>query len=179
MTEMYGDIFEFLDDGVYETSESTYNGEDVLVIEVEPERTVVEADAPEYVDLTEVGPTSEFGLSSENATFTHVGLLSVGVGTIKWPVRGGSFTILSVAATLVSPPTGSSAIVDVNKNGSSIYGNQAFRPTFSPGAYDATVGTHSVAQLDDGDNITVDIDQIGSTSPGTTLVVVIRMQRIA
>jgi hypothetical protein len=75
-------------------------------------------------------------------------------------------------------PTGAAAIVDVNKNGTTIFTTQANRPTFAIGSTSATVGQFLRTTVTDGDYLSVDIDQIGSTAAGTDLTVVVRMQRI-
>ena len=133
----------------------------------------------EYLEIYDGSFGTPTAVAGENLPFTHAGPLQVGIGTTAYPIKGGTFTILTVAAMLASAPTGSSVIIDVNKNGTTIYGNQSFRPTIAAAATQAVAGTHSVSQVTDGDYITVDIDQVGSVSPGAHLVVVIRLQRIA
>lgn len=140
---------------------------------------LVEVSDTEYLEIYDGSFGTPTAVAGENLPFTHAGPLTVGIGTIGYPIKGGTFTILTVAARLSSPPTGSSAIVDVNKNGTTIFGNQSYRPTFAAGDRDAVVGTHTVSQVTDGDVITIDIDQIGSGSPGSYLTIVIRLQRIA
>lgn len=117
--------------------------------------------------------------SWENCPFAQTGTLTVKTGTSRYPVKGGVFQIQTVAVMVNTAPTGASVIVDVNKNGTTIYGTQANRPTIAASATNATVGAHTATTVTDGDYLTVDIDQIGSTVAGADLVVVIRMQRIA
>jgi hypothetical protein len=117
--------------------------------------------------------------SWENCPFSSPGVLAVKVGTGRYPVKGGTFQIQTVAAMVNTAPTGASLIVDVNKNGSTIYGTQGNRPTIAASGTSATVGAHTATTVTDGDYISVDIDQVGSTVPGSDLVIVVRMQRIA
>lgn len=117
-------------------------------------------------------------MSWENCPFSSVGALTVKVGANRYPVKGGTFQIQTVAVMVGTAPTGASVIVDVNKNLTSIYTTQANRPTIAAGATAATVGAHAATTVTDGDHITVDIDQIGSTVAGSDLTAVIRMQRI-
>jgi hypothetical protein len=117
--------------------------------------------------------------SWECAPFSLAGAVTTGAGVLRFPVKGGTFQIQTVAAMVGTAPTGASLIVDVNKNGTSIYGTQANRPTIAASANAATVGAHTATTVTDGDYITVDVDQVGSTVAGSNLVVVIRMQRIA
>jgi hypothetical protein len=140
---------------------------------------LVEVSDTEYLEIYDGSFGTPTAVAGENLPFTHSGPLEVGVGTVGYPIKGGTFTILTIAARLSSAPTGSSAIVDVNKNGTTIFGNQAFRPTFAAASRDAIVGTHTVSSLTDGDILTIDVDQVGSTLPGSYLTLVIRLQRIA
>lgn len=118
-------------------------------------------------------------MSWENCPFASAGALTTKSGSSRYPVKGGTFQIQTVAAMVNTAPTGASVILDVNKNGTSIYTTQGNRPTIAASATSATVGAHAATTVTDGDYLTVDIDQIGSTVAGSDLVVVVRMQRIA
>lgn len=113
----------------------------------------------------------------EAPTFGMSGTLVVKVGDGKYPVGDGTWEIVSVKATLATAPSGGTVAVDVNKNGTTIYGTQANRPIFAADAVVATVGAHSVTTVTSGDVITVDVDSV--TAPAATLVVTIRLRRIA
>jgi len=76
-------------------------------------------------------------------------------------------TITSITAASLTTPVGSSIILDVNKNGTTIFTTQANRPTIVVTATVATVGTPNVVNFAAGDIITVDCDQIGSGTAGT------------
>lgn len=127
--------------------------------------------------LRKVGLTVD--ASWETCPFSQTGTLTVRTGTSRFPIKGGTFTIQTVAAMVDTAPTGASVIIDVNKNGSTIYGTQSNRPTIAASGTSATVGAHTATTVTDGDYITIDIDQIGSTIAGSNLTVVIRMQRTA
>jgi hypothetical protein len=105
-------------------------------------------------------------------TLSSEAVLSAGAGKarVRMPVAG---RIVGVTASVLSAPAGSSAIFDVNKNGTSIYGTQANRPTIAAGAVSATAGAASVLSFAAGDVITVDVDQIGSGTAGTGFTVAI------
>lgn len=118
--------------------------------------------------------------SIENAIFSKGGTLTVATGTFRFPIKGGDFEIISIAAMVGTAPTGGTQLaVDVNKNGTTIYGTQANRPIWTASANAATVGAHSVTTVTTGDYLTVDIDAVGSTVAGADLVVSIRLQRTA
>ena len=108
--------------------------------------------------------------------FTRPGNLAVVVGTTRLPIPYAC-VIESVAARLGTAPSGASAIIDVNRNGTTIYGTQSARPTFAPSVSTATVGAHTVTTLAAGDNLSVDVDAIGTTVPGADLVVVVVLRR--
>jgi hypothetical protein len=120
-----------------------------------------------------VGPA---GLSAPAiATFTVPGQLVTGLGEGRfyfWQNR----TVTRVLASVGIAPTGSSVIADVNKNGTTIFTAQAGRPTIPASQYSDTNSTPDVAAFAPGDYITVDVDQIGSTNPGSDLVVQVEYQ---
>lgn len=117
-----------------------------------------------------------------NDTETFVWALS-GVMTTRTGLQGlplgTSYRLVEVRARINTAPTGLALVVDVNKNGTTIYGTQANRPTIAIGGNAATGGTASVTTFAAGDVLTVDVDQVGSTVAGSDLVVAIRLQRTA
>lgn len=130
-----------------------------------------------------IGPYRRSGIpidaSWENCIFSQSGILAVRTGTSRYPIKGGTFQIETIAVMVNTAPTGATLIVDVNKNGSTIYGTQGNRPTVAISGTSATVGAHDSTTVTTGDYISVDIDQVGSTVPGSDLVLVLRMQRIS
>ncbi len=85
---------------------------------------------------------------------------------------GRTLTIGAVRASVGTAPTGSSVIVDVNKNGTTIFTTQGNRPTIAASAVTSgKVTTMNVTSLADGDYLTVDVDQVGSTVAGANLTV--------
>lgn len=115
----------------------------------------------------------------EVLTTTTTGDLTVASGVFRLPVGSGTWSITGVRATLGTAPDGADVIVDVNKNGTTIYGTPANRPTIADGTHAAAGGAASVTTVTDGDYFTVDVDQVGSTTPGADLVVAIRLTRTA
>lgn len=132
-------------------------------------------------DVRAVTPLKFQTLNSiEPMVFSKGGVLAVGAGTFRLPIKGGTFEIDSVAAMVGTAPTGGTQLaVDVNKNGTTIYGTQGNRPIWTASANAATVSTHSVTSVTTGDYLTIDIDAVGSTIAGSDLVVVIRLRRTA
>ena len=114
--------------------------------------------------MSAVIPVSVFTLSHDEVLAT---------GTKARFVAPMDGTIVGVTAAVISAPAGSSAILDVNKNGTTIFGTQANRPTVAAAATTATVGAFSVNNFVAGDVITVDVDQVGSGTAGTGFTVAI------
>lgn len=100
--------------------------------------------------------------------------VSAGTGTYELPIHGGSFQIISISARLGTAGS-TSTIVDINKNGTTIFGTQANRPTFSASGKLATVGAFSVSTLTTGDYLTCDVDTAGTGA--LKLVVDVRYRR--
>lgn len=130
-----------------------------------------------------IGPYRKVGIpidaSWENCIFSQAGILAVRTGTSRYPIKGGTFQIETIAVMVNTAPTGAAILVDVNKNGTTIYSTQGNRPSVAISGTSATVGAHTATTVTDGDYITIDIDQVGSTVPGSDLVLVLRMQRIS
>jgi hypothetical protein len=110
---------------------------------------------------------------------TLPGTAVVAAGTLRHPVGAGTWAITGVRVTAGTAPVGATLIVDVHKNGTTIYGTQANRPTVPDGGNAATGGTASTSSVTAGDYLTVDVDQVGSGTPGADLVVAIRLTRTA
>jgi hypothetical protein len=85
---------------------------------------------------------------------------------------GKTWTIQYVRATVGIAPTGASLIVDVNRDGTTIFTNQANRPTIAASSNSSGKNTDmDITTVADGSYLTVDIDQIGSTIAGGALTV--------
>jgi hypothetical protein len=100
--------------------------------------------------------------------------LATGNGALRLPIMT-TCTIVDVRAMVGGVPTGSSIIVDVNKNGTTIFTTQANRPTIAVSANDSGAKTPDVTSLVAGDYITADIDQVGSSFAGSDIAIAIRV----
>jgi hypothetical protein len=107
------------------------------------------------------------------SNFSSTGTLTVKTGAARYYLEA-TWAIVKVRASVGTAPTGAAVIVDVNKNGTTIFTTQANRPTIAVGANTAT-GTPQVTALAAGDYLTVDIDQIGSTVAGSDLTVQVQL----
>lgn len=112
------------------------------------------------------------GIATEIAvvTFYVPSTVSTGTGTARFRVRG-SWTIVEVNASVNTAPTGSSLIVDVNKNGTTVFTTQSNRPTIAISGFSAAAAAVNVTSIVDADYLTLDVDQVGSTIAGSDLTV--------
>lgn len=128
-----------------------------------------------YASLDSSGKVPVGQLPSTTVTRTHVfsntGTLSAGGGTHRlYNDSGSSWTIQGVRASVGTAPTGASILIDVNVNGTTIFTNQANRPTIAASANTSGKVTNmDVTTVADGSYMTVDIDQTGSTVAGSNL----------
>lgn len=120
---------------------------------------------------------TDFKLGTIPLIFSKQNALVTKIGTSKVQLLGSGL-IVAVKGWIETAPTGTTTFkVDINKNGTSIYGTQANRPTWVSGSNAATVGSHSVTTFSDGDQLSCDIDSIGSTVAGSDLTVTVWILR--
>lgn len=119
---------------------------------------------------------ADYKLGTVPLTFSAQGAMTVRIGKSKIQLLGSGL-IVAVKGYLDTPATGASFKVDVNKNGTSIYGTPANSPTWPVSVNAATVGAHSVTSYVDGDYLSCDIDVIGSTIAGSDLSMTIWILR--
>lgn len=113
------------------------------------------------------------GFIKNNKTyvFTYTGTLAVATGVARLYFEE-TLTIKSVRASVGTTPAGSTIIIDVNKNGSTIFSTQANRPTIAiAGSTSGLITNMNTTSIVSGDYLTIDIDQVGSTSAGADLTV--------
>lgn len=89
------------------------------------------------------------------------------------PVAG---TIVGIYISAVTAPVGAAVLVDVNKAGTTLFTTQGNRPTIADGANDSVVAVPDVTAIAAGDVLTVDVDQIGSGTAGSNLIVSIALR---
>jgi len=139
------------------------------------EATANKGQASGYCDLdsnTKV-PTARMPTAKIKTTlsFAVTGTLTSGTDKAPTILAPCSLTITKVKLVVKTAPTGAAIIVDVNKNGTTIFTTQANRPQIAIGESTGDSGTPDVTALAEGDKLTVDIDQIGSTIAGADLTV--------
>lgn len=105
--------------------------------------------------------------------FMRAGTLATGTGTLRYrmPV---ACTVQHVRLAVGTAPTGAAILVDVNKNGTTIFSTQGNRPTVAISASAETATTApDITAYAAGDYLTIDVDQVGSSVAGADLSVIV------
>jgi hypothetical protein len=121
-------------------------------------------------------PVSLLPSSLEVYQFFQGGGQSVGTEKqgILVPVAG---TITDVRAYLSTAPTGSSFVVDVMKNGVTLFTTSANRPTIAAAANASSTTLPNVTAVAVGDQLRVDVIQVGATIAGSNLYVTVTVKQ--
>ena len=112
----------------------------------------------------------------EAYTFSVTGTVAVATGKSRIYLEG-DYVVERVRAAVDTAPAGAALVVDVNKNGTTIYTTQANRPSIAAGTNSATGNNPAVTTFAAGDYLTVDVDQVGSATAGADLTVTVRVRR--
>lgn len=110
------------------------------------------------------------GIQTSRSNF--LGTLSVMTGTARM-YPSANMRIVNISASAGTPATGSSILIDVKKNGASILNGSLL--VLPAGSYRSDIMFNSTA-VSTTDYLTVDIAQVGSTTPGSDLVVTVAYQ---
>lgn len=106
------------------------------------------------------------------AVFALDGILAVTTGKLRiYNITGATRTITEVSIAVDTAPVGAAIIVDVNKNGTTIFTVQANRPQIASGSnfgFTTVIDDNSFA---DGDYLQMDADAVGSSNAGAYLTV--------
>ena len=107
--------------------------------------------------------------------FAVAGTLTTGTSVTPLLIATQAQTISKVYVNVKTAPTGASIKVDINKNGISIWNTtQANRVVIADGATSGTQTSFDTTALVEGDVLTVDIDQVGSTTAGADITVTVK-----
>jgi hypothetical protein len=142
------------------------------------------------VTLAEVSDTEFFEIYDGSITvrsystsipFTMAGTLFVKSGNGFYPVHQGVWKVAGISATVSIAPLGTSVIIDIKRNGVSIFSDPADRPTIASGEEFAVVGEwDDLSYIGGTDRISVDVVQVGSLgSEGDTLIASVLLERTA
>lgn len=110
------------------------------------------------------------GIIPSDVVFTIPSTLTTGAKPVRIYIENLR-TIANVVASVSTAPTGASVIFDVNKNGTTIFTTQANRPTITASSHFDAISIPAVTSIGNGDYLTIDVDQVGSTIPGSDAVI--------
>ena len=99
------------------------------------------------------------------------GALSVSVLATEW-VAPFAFTLRNATGRVNTAPVGADLIVDVRVGGTSIFASQAEMMFIANGTNQDTSATKDYA-VSAGDILTFEVEQVGSTTPGSDLMIVL------
>lgn len=123
--------------------------------------------------VTHTGVSSAHHIKTIPGITFNLGLATVGTKQAQALIPS-TFIISLVKIYSDVAPTGASLIVDVNKNGVTIFTTQANRPQIPIDGHSDDSGSPDVITLAAGDRVSIDVDQVGSViSGGDDLVVVV------
>jgi hypothetical protein len=132
---------------------------------------------PTRVIVSHTGPQGAAGPAGPSGTapvFSRAGTLAVLEGASRYYCeRAGTVTVLRGAVG--TPATGSGIVLDVNRNGESVFADPADRLTIPAGAHTATLAPADLT-VAAGDFLTVDVDSVGATTPGADLTVTVTIE---
>lgn len=132
--------------------------------------TPTPAPAPTPTTVVVAGP------SYQPLPFVVPGPLGPFVGTIHLPFDA-DYTIVGVRATLGTPAVGSAFVVDVLVDGATIFTTVANKPTIQPGVNASPVAIPDITSVKADSWITIAALQVGSTTAGADLCVLVSMER--
>lgn len=112
------------------------------------------------------------GAGAKTVVFCLTGVLTTGVNKIGW-LSDGTYTITKIKIYSSIMPTGADIIVDIHKNGVSLFTTQVNRPTVIVGTNLGTDRTNmDITTVVENDYVSLDIDQVGSTIAGGNNLIV-------
>jgi hypothetical protein len=112
-------------------------------------------------------------LMRQTQTWAFSGTAALTTGKMRWYNRTGrTLTLVGAWVAANTAPTGATIIADINKNGTTVFTTQTNRPSVTVSTNGGGISAApDVITLADGDYLTVDIDQIGSTVAGADVTV--------
>lgn len=130
------------------------------------------------LDVSGKIPMSQMPYTSRIHAFSTSGTLTVSTGSHRiYNDSSASWTIQSVRANAGTASTGASIIVDINIDGTTIFTTQANRPSIAASAFTSGKVTNmNITTVASGSYLNIDIDQVGSTIPGSDLTVQVEVQ---
>lgn len=128
---------------------------------------------------SDAGGVASWATGSSLATRIQQRWVANGPFRVGTSVDGGyiatsAFTISAIWLYRTTPGSASSSILDLNKNGTTMYTTQANRPTIAFNDSDSKVQATlpDIVSVAAGDILTIDIDQIETGTPGDIILII-------
>jgi hypothetical protein len=138
------------------------------------------------VSTTSFSPNTKAQSSQVNDNFQNItqvlkptfevavgGTLTTGTSKTAAIIVPQAMTIIKVYAYVKTPSSGQAIIVDINKNGSTIWSNQANRVEIAAAGQTGSQTSFNTISLSEGDILTFDIDQVGSGTAGADITIAV------
>ncbi len=133
------------------------------------------AGIPTIYAINDAGTVYELSEVTPAYVFTIAGTITTGTSLTPLLVVTKPLTITKAYADIKTGPTGAALIIDLNKNGTSIWNaTQANRVQIAAAATSGTQTSFDTTALVEGDLLVPDIDQIGSTIAGADLTIILK-----
>lgn len=157
---------------------------DTLYTEVNGNLDNANIDSSAAIDESKISFNTSSGHSHDGSdskaipkafVWTITGNATTGTSVTPVLVATGSLTLTKWYLNVKTAPTGASLIIDINKNGTSIWNtNTGNRPTLAAGDTADSGTSFDTTTLAEGDILTVDVDQVGSTVSGSDITLTLR-----
>ena len=109
---------------------------------------------------------------AKERVYSYPGTLVTGTGTVRMYFMRTA-TLFNIAIMVSTAPTGTgSIVVDVNKNGTTIF-NPTAKPEIAISGFTNLTNVPDVTAVSAGQYLTIDIDDVGGTIAGSDLTVVV------
>jgi hypothetical protein len=129
------------------------------------------------VQISDGYATAQQILPNNNEVFTYFVGGGQTVGTEKQGfLMSQAGTVVDVRAYLTTSPTGSTFIVDLMKNGTTMFTTSANRPTIAISGNASTTTLPDITSVVVGDRLRIDVIQVGSTIAGSNLYVTVTLK---
>lgn len=107
--------------------------------------------------------------------WTIEGIVDTGTSVTPALIATGPMTLSKWYLNIKTAPTGASLIIDINKNGTSIFNtHQSYRPTLTASSTSSSGINFDTTSLVEGDILTIDVDQVGSTVQGSDITITLK-----
>ena len=125
--------------------------------------------------INDAGTEYELSEGKPTFVFTITGTLVIGTSLTPLLIATRALTIIKAYADVKTAPTGANLILDINKNTVSIWASTpANRLTVAATATSGSQTAFDTTALAEGDVLTLDVDQVGSTVTGVDATVSLR-----